>query len=111
MLTCIAPLYYFPRHRPPQITAPPAQTLNATGPSGAAYSIPPDVYDFCGVPACTINVVINGTSYPVGANITLPPGNTSVKYVITDAAGTKANSTTLVTVKPYVFFMFCPAFR
>ena len=49
-------------------------------------------------PAAPLQVFVGGTPYKIGDTVTMPIGNTSVVYVITDANGAQANDTTSVLV-------------
>ena len=90
-------------YRPPTITAPAPQTYNATSAAGATVQLLPEANKTCGVPTCTVYVLVNGTKYNVSDTVNVPVGNTTVTYVIVDALGVTANSTTTVTVLPPLY--------
>lgn len=90
---------------PPRITAPPAETLNATNSTGVATTIPPPTNQSCYQTQCTVSVYINGSLVPlaVGDPIVLPPNsNTTITYKIVDASGQSSTDKISIVVLPYV---------
>ena len=84
---------------PPSIVAPSPVTISSLDPAGASVRPQLPISQYCGVPNCTVQVIVNGTTYAPGQQVPLlPPGNNSVIYLITDGTGQTANSSTVIQV-------------
>ena len=83
---------------PPTITAPASTSVNAYNLTEVPVTISAPASSYCGVPACTVSVLYNGTYYPVGSSVNLPVGNNTLTYYITDANGLTASDNTTVEV-------------
>ena len=83
---------------PPSINAPAPATISTTNPAGATVTLQPPASEFCPNPNCTTQILINGTFYKPGDSVTLPLGNTTLTYVVTDALGQNATDPTVAIV-------------
>ena len=83
---------------PPSVNAPAPVSFNTTDPVGAPVTLQAPASVECYNPQCTIAVLINNVSYPVGSTVQLPVGTTTLTYLITDALGQTDTDTTNVTV-------------
>jgi hypothetical protein len=80
----------------PALTVVPAIMLEQTGPDGTPFTVPaPAATD-----NCTASPVVSVSGLP--ANGVFPPGQTTITYTATDAAGNAATATTTVTVRDTV---------
>ena len=90
---------------PPEITAPAPANVGTPDPTGASVTLQPPASVECTNPQCLITGVVNGTSYPVGSTVKLPPGTTPLVYQIVDSLGNVANDTTSITVTPLPLYV------
>ena len=83
---------------PPTITAPADVSINAYNATNAPVTLQAPESSYCGVPNCTIKILVGGVPYNVGDTVTFPVGNTTVTYQITDSAGQTATDTEVINV-------------